>query len=221
MALPAELPILFVATPHALKRRQRESGIIDDESMASTRSRSEAFRRNFATLRFATKCYVLLRFDSLTPVHLRSYPAALRLQTNPAPLVIYSSGPVATSPEPATKAGASRTAPDPQETVPHATALAPAAQPQPYVDGPAWQALCDATTLWRLLSYVRPVDAKPQLAGHDVIRLPRFSSAPRARGAGRGSEYPGLRFAGSSSPHFALANFVAVSSGFRSRRAPY
>ena len=29
--------------------------------------------------------------------------------------------------------------------------------------------------------------------------------APRARGAGRGSECPGLRFAGSSSPHFALA----------------
>jgi len=42
------------------------------------------------------------------------------------------------------------------------------------------------------------------LAGHDDIRLPGFSSAPRARGAGRGSECPGLRFAGSSSPHFAL-----------------
>jgi hypothetical protein len=38
-----------------------------------------------------------------------------------------------------------------------------------------WQALCDATALWRLLSYVRPVDAKPQLAGHDDIRLPGFS----------------------------------------------
>jgi hypothetical protein len=65
--------------------------------------------------------------------------------------------------------------------------------------------------LGRLRSYVRPVDAKPQPAGHDDIRVPGFSSAPRARGAGRGSEYPGLRFAGSSSPHFALANVDAVS----------
>ena len=57
-------------------------------------------RSIFATPRFATKRYVLLRFDSLTPVHLRCYPAAPRRQLNPAPLVIYSSGPVATSPTP-------------------------------------------------------------------------------------------------------------------------
>jgi len=86
-----------------------------------------------------------------------------------------------------------------------------AAQPRPYVDGPAWQALCDATSLWRLQSYVRPVDAGSKPAGHDVIRFPGFSSAPRARSAGQGSEYPGLRFAGSSSPHFALAKFDAVT----------
>src|SRR6202453_3868910 len=74
-----------------------------------------------------------------------------------------------------------------------------------------WQALFDVTALWRLLSYVRPVDASSRPAGHDDIRVPGFSSAPRARSAGRGSEYPGLRFAGSSSPHFALANVFAVA----------
>src|SRR5690349_13980059 len=74
-----------------------------------------------------------------------------------------------------------------------------------------WQALSDVTALWRLLSYVRPVDARPQPAGHDDIRVPGFSSAPRAQDAGRGSECPGLRFAGSSSPHFALPNVAAVS----------
>ena len=86
-----------------------------------------------------------------------------------------------------------------------------AEQPRPYVDGPAWQALCDATSLWRLQSYVRPVDAASKPAGHYVIRFPGFSSALRARSAGQGSEYPGLRFAGSSSPHFALAKFDAVT----------
>jgi hypothetical protein len=87
-----------------------------------------------------------------------------------------------------------------------------------------WQALFDATALWRLLSYVRPVDAKPQLAGHDDIRVSGFSSAPRARGAGRGSEWPGLRFAGSSSPHFALptstpflASLFRLASAMQSR----
>jgi hypothetical protein len=35
-----------------------------------------------------------------------------------------------------------------------------------------------------------------------------FSSAPRARGAGRGTECPGRRFAGSPSPHCALAKLV-------------
>lgn len=35
-----------------------------------------------------------------------------------------------------------------------------------------------------------------------------FSSAPRARSAGRGTECPGRRFAGSPSPHCALAKLV-------------
>ena len=87
------------------------------------------------------------------------------------------------------------------------TALAPAAQPRPYVDGPLASSF-SATPLWRLRSYVRPVDAKPKLAGHDVSASSGFSSAPRARSAGRGTECPGRRFAGSSSPHCALAKLV-------------
>ena len=54
-----------------------------------------------------------------------------------------------------------------------------------------------------------------------------FSSAPRARGAGRGTECPGRRFAGSPSPHCALAKLVnpvrcdfgRMSSITRRRRA--
>src|SRR5271168_3109012 len=42
---------------------------------------------------------------------------------------------------PATKAFGSRTAPEPQETVPHATALAPAAQPRPAPPGRALPAV--------------------------------------------------------------------------------
>src|SRR5271165_6549333 len=44
---------------------------------------------------------------------------------------------------PATRAGASRTGPEPQETVPHAAALAPAAQPRPAPPGRALPAAHD------------------------------------------------------------------------------
>jgi hypothetical protein len=117
----------------------------------------------------------------------------------------------ATSSRPATTAGASRTAPD-RPTPPRLTnPRSPRLRNPDHMWTAPWQALFDVTALWRMLSYVRPVDARPQPAGHDDIRVPGFSSAPRARGAGRGSECPGLRFAGSSPPHFALPNVVAVS----------
>src|ERR1700678_3993956 len=53
------------------------------------------------------------------------------------PVIIAASRTIATSSRPATKAGASRTAPELQEAVPHATALAPAPQPRPVPPGRA------------------------------------------------------------------------------------
>jgi len=68
-----------------------------------------------------------------------------------------------------------------------------------------WQALSSATSLWRVRSYVRPVGASRNPLAMMISASSGFSSAPRARGAGRGTECPGRRFAGSPSPHCALA----------------
>jgi Integrase core domain len=72
-----------------------------------------------------------------------------------------------------------------------------------------WQALSSATSLWRLRSYVRPVDASRNPLAMMISASSGFSSAPRARSAGRGTECPGRRFAGSPSPHCALAKLLS------------
>ena len=58
-----------------------------------------------------------------------------------------------------------------------------------------WQALSSATSLWRLRSYVRPVDARPKPAGHDVIRFVRLltSSARSKRWSGYGMSGSAVR----------------------------
>ena len=58
-----------------------------------------------------------------------------------------------------------------------------------------WQALSSATSLWRLRSYVRPVDARPKPAGHDAIRFVRLliSSARSKRWSGYGMSGSAVR----------------------------
>ena len=80
--------------------------------------------------------------------------------------------------------------------------------PDPMWTAP-WQALSSATSLWRLRSYVRPVDASRNPLAMMLSASSGFSSAPRARSAGRGTECPGRRFAGSPSPHCALAKLLS------------
>ena len=58
-----------------------------------------------------------------------------------------------------------------------------------------WQALFSATSIWRLRSYVRPVDARPKPAGHDAIRFVRLliSSARSKRWSGYGMSGSAVR----------------------------
>ena len=62
-----------------------------------------------------------------------------------------------------------------------------------------------ATSLWRLRSYVWPVDARPKPAGHDAIRFVRLliSSARSKRWSGYGMSGSAVRRG--PSPHCALA----------------
>ena len=78
--------------------------------------------------------------------------------------------------------------------------------PDPYVDGP-WASSFFAMSIWRLRSYVLSMRGRSPLEMM-LSASSGFSSAPRARGAGRGTEGPGRRFAGSPSHHCALAKLV-------------
>ncbi len=72
-----------------------------------------------------------------------------------------------------------------------------------------WQALSSATALWRLRSYVWPVDARPKPAGQDAIRFVRLliSSARSKRWSGFGMSGSAVRR--ESSPHCALAKLLS------------